>query len=84
MYLFPIIVCILARDNTSAVIEVRLRPKHARWRYNMDVFADNKRIYFDRPSLRVQHFPGLDFKVIVLYIDLLFNIYNWLFILAIN
>lgn len=65
-YLFPLIVYLPARDNTSAVIEVRLRPKHARWRYNMDVFADSKRIYFDRPSLRVQHFPGLDFKVIIL------------------
>ncbi|XP_054262064.1 protein mesh isoform X2 [Macrosteles quadrilineatus] len=50
---------IAAQDNTSAVIEVRLRPSIAQWRYRMDVFANKKRVYFDRPSLRVQHFPGV-------------------------
>jgi hypothetical protein len=24
----------------------------------MDVFADGKRVYFDRSSLKIQHFPG--------------------------
>jgi hypothetical protein len=47
-----------ARDNTSAIIEVRLRPKHAQWRYHLDVFAAGRRVYFDRASLRVQRFPG--------------------------
>uniref|UniRef100_T1ICZ5 Uncharacterized protein n=1 Tax=Rhodnius prolixus TaxID=13249 RepID=T1ICZ5_RHOPR len=47
-----------ARDNSSYVIEVRLRPKEAQWRYRLDVFADGKRRYFDRPSLRVQHFKA--------------------------
>lgn len=50
---------IAARDNTSSIIEVRLRPRDAQWRYRLDVFADKKRIYFDRPSLRVQHFRGV-------------------------
>ncbi|XP_073993823.1 sushi domain containing 2 mesh isoform X2 [Rhodnius prolixus] len=50
---------IAARDNSSYVIEVRLRPKEAQWRYRLDVFADGKRRYFDRPSLRVQHFKGV-------------------------
>ncbi|PSN45001.1 hypothetical protein C0J52_11633 [Blattella germanica] len=48
-----------ARDNASAIIEVRLRPKHAQWRYHLDVLADGKKVFFDRPSLRIQHFPGV-------------------------
>lgn len=48
----------LARDNSSATIEVRMRPPQAQWRYRMDVFADGKRVYFDRSSLKIQHFPG--------------------------
>ncbi|XP_014276553.1 protein mesh isoform X1 [Halyomorpha halys] len=50
---------IAARDNTSSIIEIRLRPKEAQWRYRLDVFANKKRIYFDRPALRVQHFTGV-------------------------
>lgn len=42
----------------SFVLQVRLRPMHAQWRYRLDVFADNRRIYFDKPALRVQYFPG--------------------------
>lgn len=49
---------VVSRDNTSTVIEVRLRPRVAQWRYRMDVFADGKRVYFDRPALKVQHFHG--------------------------
>ena len=48
-----------AQDNSSSVIEVRLRPSEAQWRYRLDVLADGKKIYFDRPSLKVQHFPGI-------------------------
>lgn len=47
------------RGNNSATIEVRLRPKDAQWRYRLDVFADGQRVYFDRRSLRFQHFPGV-------------------------
>ncbi|GAB0092360.1 Protein mesh [Sergentomyia squamirostris] len=50
---------VAARGNTTTVIEVRLRPKHAQWRYRLDVFADGRRIYFDRPSLKFQHFHGV-------------------------
>ncbi|XP_075235234.1 sushi domain containing 2 mesh isoform X2 [Lycorma delicatula] len=50
---------VAARDNTSAIIEVRIRPPYAQWRYRLDVFANEKRIYFDRPALRTQHFPGV-------------------------
>ncbi|XP_054014766.1 protein mesh isoform X1 [Hylaeus anthracinus] len=50
---------IAARGNNSIPIEVRLRPKHAQWRYRLDVFADNRRVYFDRPSIKFQHFPGV-------------------------
>ncbi|CAB3241492.1 unnamed protein product [Arctia plantaginis] len=50
---------IVAASNNSVPIEVRLRPMHAQWRYRLDVFADNRRIYFDKPALRVQYFPGV-------------------------
>ncbi|XP_041968877.1 protein mesh isoform X3 [Aricia agestis] len=50
---------IVAASNNSVAIEVRLRPQHAQWRYHLDVFADNKRVYFDRSALRVQYFPGV-------------------------
>ncbi|XP_060531406.1 protein mesh isoform X2 [Cylas formicarius] len=50
---------VVARGNSSTVIEVRRRPEYARWRYRLDVLADGQRIYFDRPSLKFQHFPGV-------------------------
>lgn len=49
---------IAARGNESTIIEVRVRPRHAQWRYRLDVFADGRRIYFDRPSLKFQSFFG--------------------------
>lgn len=48
----------LAQDNSSVVIEVKIRPSHAQWRYRLDVLADGKRVYFDRPALKMQHFKG--------------------------
>ncbi|CAH0719205.1 unnamed protein product, partial [Brenthis ino] len=54
-----ILTSIVAASNNSVPIEVRLRPQHAQWRYRLDVFADNKRVYFDRTALRVQYFPGV-------------------------
>ncbi|XP_034836554.1 protein mesh isoform X1 [Maniola hyperantus] len=54
-----VLTSVVAASNNSIPIEVRLRPQHAQWRYRLDVFADNKRIYFDRSSLRVQYFPGV-------------------------
>ncbi|XP_026330187.1 protein mesh isoform X1 [Hyposmocoma kahamanoa] len=53
------ITAIVAASNNSVPIEVRLRPEHAQWRYRLDVFANNKRIFFDRPALRVQYFRGV-------------------------
>ncbi|XP_017783258.1 PREDICTED: protein mesh isoform X2 [Nicrophorus vespilloides] len=50
---------VAARGNFSTVIEVRRRPADASWRYRLDVLANGRRIYFDRPSLKVQHFPGV-------------------------
>ncbi|XP_045479258.1 protein mesh isoform X3 [Harmonia axyridis] len=51
---------IAVRGNASTIIEVRLRPKEARWRYRLDVIANKeKRLFFDRPSLKFQHFSGL-------------------------
>ncbi|XP_065372052.1 protein mesh isoform X3 [Calliphora vicina] len=47
------------RGNTTTKIEVRIRPQHARWRYRMDVLADGRRVYFDRESLKFQHFDGV-------------------------
>jgi hypothetical protein len=35
-----------------------MRPPQAQWRYRLDVFADGKRVFFDRSSLKIQHFPG--------------------------
>lgn len=49
---------VVARGNETTVIEVRLRPRDAQWRYRLDVFANNRRIYFDRPSLKFQSFFG--------------------------
>ncbi|EDW82985.2 uncharacterized protein Dwil_GK22555, isoform D [Drosophila willistoni] len=47
------------RGNTTTTIEVRLRPLHARWRYRLDVLADGRKVYFDRESLKFQHFDGV-------------------------
>lgn len=58
---------VATQGNNSAIIEVRLRPRYAQWRYRLDVLADGKRIYFDRPSLKFQHFPGkLYLQIIVI------------------
>lgn len=48
-----------ARGNLSTVVEVRVRPTEAQWRYRLDVFVDKKRVYFDRPALKFQHFRGV-------------------------
>lgn len=50
---------VVARGNRSATVEVRSRPFDARWRYRLDVIVDKRLLYFDRPSLKFQHFPGI-------------------------
>lgn len=49
---------VVARGNSSTVVEVGRRPQEARWRYRLDVIVNGRRVYFDRPALRFQHFPG--------------------------
>ncbi|CAG9856877.1 unnamed protein product [Phyllotreta striolata] len=50
---------IVAKGNKTIPIEVRSRPMESRWRYRLDVIAENRRLYFDRPSLKFQHFQGV-------------------------
>ncbi|KAK5643851.1 hypothetical protein RI129_007696 [Pyrocoelia pectoralis] len=50
---------VVAKSNLSTVIEVRMRPQQAQWRYRLDILADGRRVYFDRPSIKFQHFPGV-------------------------
>ncbi|XP_049825785.1 protein mesh isoform X3 [Aethina tumida] len=50
---------VVAKGNSSTIIEIRRRPHEARWRYRLDVIANGKKIYFDRPSLKFQHYPGV-------------------------
>jgi sushi domain-containing protein 2 len=50
---------VAARGSNTTVIEVRVRPRDAQWRYRLDVFADGRRIYFDRHSLKYQFFQGV-------------------------
>jgi len=50
---------VAAKDNVSSIVEVRLRPLHAQWRYKLDVIVDGAPIYFDRYPQKIQHFPGV-------------------------
>ena len=50
---------VAAKDNVSATVEVRLRPRYAQWRYKLDVLVDQQPIYFDRYPQKIQHFPGV-------------------------
>ena len=40
------------------VVEVRLRPAYAQWRYRLDVLVDGKNVYFDTFSRHIQYFKG--------------------------
>lgn len=50
---------IAARDNQSSVVEFRIRPAAARWRYHMYVIVDKEYVFFWDDSLRVQNFRGV-------------------------
>lgn len=50
---------IAARDNQSATVEFRIRPKAARWRYQMYCIVDREYVFFWDASLRVQNFRGV-------------------------
>jgi len=54
-----ILTAIAARDNQSATVEIRLRPRDAQWRYKLDVIVDQHRIFFDRFPQKIQYFPGI-------------------------
>ena len=47
-----------AQENTSVVVEVRIRPPYAQWRYRLDVIVDQRYVYFDTFSRHVQNFKG--------------------------
>lgn len=42
-----------------SLVQVRLRPPYAQWRYKLDVLVDSKPVYFDRYPQKIQHFPGV-------------------------
>jgi PREDICTED: similar to CG31004-PA, isoform A isoform 1 len=50
---------IAAQDNQSATVEFRIRPKAARWRYQMYCIVDKEYVFFWDSSLKVQNFRGL-------------------------
>ncbi|KAJ3640697.1 hypothetical protein Zmor_027242 [Zophobas morio] len=50
---------VVARENSTMVVEVRRRPKGARWRYHLDVLFNGRRVYFDRNPTKVKHLPGV-------------------------
>jgi hypothetical protein len=41
------------------VVEVRIRPSYAQWRYRLDVIVDQRYVYFDTFSRHVQNFKGI-------------------------
>ncbi|KAI1296786.1 Protein mesh [Halotydeus destructor] len=50
---------IAARDNQSSIVEFRIRPAAARWRYHMYAIVDKEYVFFWDDSLRVQNFRGV-------------------------
>lgn len=50
---------VAARDNVSSIIEFRIRPAAARWRYHMYVIVDKKYVFWWDESMRVQNFRGV-------------------------
>merc|ERR1740128_1291654 len=54
-----VLTAIAAQENTSVVVEVRLRAPYAQWRYRLDVLVDQRPIFFDTFSRHVQNFRGV-------------------------
>ena len=50
---------VAARDNISSVVEFRLRPAAARWRYRMYVIVDKEYLFWWDESMRLQYFRGV-------------------------
>lgn len=50
---------IAAQDNFSSIVEFRIRPLAARWRYHLYVLVDNEYIFWWDKSMQVQNFRGV-------------------------
>ena len=53
-----VLTAVVAKDNQSATVEVRVRPRDAQWRYKLDVIVDQHRVFFDRFPQKIQYFQG--------------------------
>ncbi|XP_076359572.1 sushi domain containing 2 mesh [Tachypleus tridentatus] len=50
---------IAAMDNVSSIVEFRIRPDAARWRYHMYILVDKEYVFFWDDSMRIQNFRGV-------------------------
>ena len=50
---------VAAQDNFSSIVEFRVRPLAARWRYHIYVLVDNEYIFWWDKSMQVQNFRGV-------------------------
>ncbi|RWS03900.1 AMOP: sushi: nidogen and VWD domain-containing protein-like protein, partial [Dinothrombium tinctorium] len=50
---------VAVRDNISSIVEFRLRPKAARWQYQIYVIADKEFYYFWNEQMRFLNLPGV-------------------------
>jgi sushi domain-containing protein 2 len=50
---------IVARDNISSIVEFRVRPAAASWRFHMYVIVDKEYVYWWDESMRLQNFRGV-------------------------
>lgn len=50
---------VAAQDNFSSIVEFRIRPIAARWRYHIYVLVDNEYIFWWDKSMQVQNFRGV-------------------------
>lgn len=47
---------IVTKGNSAVIVEVRQRPDETQWRLRLDVIINGRKVYFDSPSRKVQHF----------------------------
>ena len=50
---------VAARENTSSIVEFRIRPLAASWRYKMYVIVDKEYVYWWDESMKLQNFRGV-------------------------
>ncbi|CAG2178697.1 unnamed protein product, partial [Oppiella nova] len=53
------LMAVVARDKISSIVEFRLRPVAARWRYQMYVIVDKEYVFWGDESMRLQNFKGV-------------------------